>query len=62
MGSACIIPCSIETGCAIASSSVAIGAKSYEIYKLRKRSNSVPIPKNYLPPITRQRRIRNNTE
>ena len=62
MGSACIIPCSVETGCAVASSTIAIGAKSYEIYKLRKRSNSLPTPKNILPPITRPRRIRNNTE
>jgi hypothetical protein len=64
MGAGCIIPCTLESGCAIASSAVAISAKSYDIYKTRKRSKSLPIVCNkvLLPPINKPRRIRNNTE
>ena len=61
MGGICSM-CAVETACGIGASAVAITAKSYEIYKTRKRSNSVPMSKNYLPPINRPRRIRNNTE
>jgi hypothetical protein len=61
MGGACIIPCSIETVCGIGASAVAIGAKVYEINKIRKRANSVP-NKVLLPPIIRKKRLRNNTE
>lgn len=61
MGGACSI-CAVETACGIGASAVAITAKGYEIYKMRRRSNSVPIPKHILPPINRPRKIRNNTE
>jgi hypothetical protein len=61
MGGACIIPCSIETICGIGASSVAIGAKVYEMNKIRKRAKSVP-NKVLLPPIIRKKRLRNNTE
>ena len=61
MGGACIIPCSIETVCGIGASAVAIGAKVYEINKIRKRANSVP-NKVLLPPIIRKKRLRNNTD
>lgn len=57
MGGACIVPCTLESGCAIASSAVAISAKSYDIYKTRKRSKSLPSVCNkvLLPPIKRKR-------
>jgi hypothetical protein len=62
MGGACIIPCSIETICGIGASSVAIGAKVYEMNKIRKRAKSVPNKVLLLPPIIRKKRLRNNTE
>jgi hypothetical protein len=65
MGGACIIPCcSIETVCGIGASAVAIGAKVYEINKIRKkRANSLPNQKILLPPpIIHKKRLRNNTE
>jgi hypothetical protein len=64
MGAGCvtaIIPCSLESGCAVASSAIAIGSKIYQINKLRKRANSVQ-NKILLPPIIRKKRLRNNTE
>ena len=64
MGAGCIIPCTLESGCAVASSSVAIAYKAYEFKKARDRSKSLPIVCNkvLLPPINKQRRVRNNTE
>ena len=63
MGGACILPCSIETVCGIGASAVAIGAKVYEMNKLRKkRSVSLPNQKILLPPIIHKKRLRNNTE
>ena len=60
MGAGCItaiIPCSLESACAIGASTVAITAKVYEINKLRKkRSVSLPNNKVLLPPITRKKR------
>ena len=62
MGGACILPCTLETGCAVVSSAVGIGSKIYQINKLRKkRANSVP-NKILLPPIIHKKRLRNNTE
>ena len=63
MGGACIIPCTLETGCAVASSTVAIAYKAYEFNKTRKkRSKSLPeINKILLPPI-RKNKIRRITE
>ena len=65
MGMGCItaiVPCTLESSCAVASSAVAITYKAYEFNKTRKkRSNSVP-NKILLPPIIRKKRLRNNTE
>ena len=63
MGGACIILCTLETVCAVASSSVAIAYKGYEFNKTRKkRSKSLPyINKVLLPPI-RKNKVRRITE
>ena len=66
MGGACIIPCTIESGCAIASSSAAILYKGYEFKKSRdkykqedisitRRRKSWPVHKVLLPPIKKER-------
>jgi len=49
MGTACLIPaCSLETGCAVASSTVAIAYKAYEFKQTRKRKSKYKV---LLPPI-----------
>ena len=49
MGTACLIPiCSLETGCAVASSTVAIAYKAYEFKQTRKRQVKYKV---LLPPI-----------
>jgi hypothetical protein len=66
MGAGCItaiIPCTLESSCAVASSAVAISYKIYEFNKTRKkRSKSLTDNRVLLPPITRKKRLRNNTE
>lgn len=66
MGMGClsaIVPCTLESSCAVASSAVAITYKAYEFNKTRKkRSVSLPNQKILLPPIIRKKRLRNNTE
>jgi len=49
MGASCLIPiCSLESGCAIASSTVAIAYKAYEFKQTRKRKSKYKV---LLPPI-----------
>lgn len=60
MGTGCIsavIPCTLESACAVGSSSVAIAYKAYEFNKTRKkRSKSLMDNRVLLPPITRKKR------
>ena len=52
MGTACLISaCSLESGCAIASSTVAIAVKGYEFNKNRKRKNTNKV---LLPPLKKK--------
>lgn len=54
MGASCLIPiCSLESGCAIASSTVAIAYKAYEFKQTRKRRGNTN--KVLLPPIKKRR-------
>ena len=66
MGMGCIsavIPCTLESSCAVASSAVAIAYKAYEFNKTRKkRSKSLTGSRVLLPPIIHKKRLRNNTE
>lgn len=70
MGGACLIPCALETGCAIASSTAAIAYKGYEFKKARdknkkenkykyigitRRRKSWPAHKVLLPPMKKNR-------
>ena len=58
MGGACLIPCTLETGCAIASSTAAIAYKGYEFKKSRdknKKENKKENKYKYIG-ITRRRK------
>ena len=53
MGTACLISaCSLESGCAIASSTVAIAVKGYEFNKNRQRRKNTN--KVLLPPLKKK--------
>ena len=52
MGTACLISaCSLESGCAVASSAVAIAVKGYEFNKNRKRRIKYKV---LLPPLKKK--------